>query len=211
MKCKRIVMLKLTNKKFGKLIVIKHAHTTDKKTYWECKCDCGNVVIVKGTNLTYGYTKSCGCLRKALNYNVPYYWLYRILVKGIHEKRYHDFTNDIMTYEDFLTFTNISQCHYCGEPVIWSEHTLYKEPYTRGKVRNIDRRYNLDRKNNSIGYTKENCVVCCSLCNYIKGKTLTYDEMCFLGKSIHEIQRVRKNAGNCFPASNLDIRSSESV
>lgn len=34
-----------------------------KKVYWECQCDCGNIVVVRGTNLKNGHTKSCGCFR----------------------------------------------------------------------------------------------------------------------------------------------------
>lgn len=30
---------------------------------WFCWCDCGNVVVVTGTHLRTGNTKSCGCLR----------------------------------------------------------------------------------------------------------------------------------------------------
>lgn len=30
---------------------------------WNCKCDCGNNVVVIGTNLTRGTTIGCGCLR----------------------------------------------------------------------------------------------------------------------------------------------------
>lgn len=28
---------------------------------WECKCECGNIVIVRGSAITSGNTKSCGC------------------------------------------------------------------------------------------------------------------------------------------------------
>jgi hypothetical protein len=31
---------------------------------WECKCDCGNTTIVRGTVLRFGTVKSCGCYRK---------------------------------------------------------------------------------------------------------------------------------------------------
>ena len=29
---------------------------------WECRCDCGNVVVVSATNLKAGKAKSCGCI-----------------------------------------------------------------------------------------------------------------------------------------------------
>ena len=34
------------------------------RTFWNCKCDCGNEVVVMGKCLTNGNTKSCGCLKK---------------------------------------------------------------------------------------------------------------------------------------------------
>ena len=58
-----------TGQRFGKLFVV---GKSDKKkgkytgAFWECKCDCGNVVIVPGSSLRSGETRSCGCLRKAM-------------------------------------------------------------------------------------------------------------------------------------------------
>jgi len=37
--------------------------------------------------------------------------------------------------------------------------------------------YGLDRKDNSLGYTSENSVPCCTRCNTMKGALLTYEEM----------------------------------
>lgn len=52
----------IAGQKFNRLTVIKFAYRgKDNRAYWECKCDCGNVVIVSGKNLRSGSTKSCGC------------------------------------------------------------------------------------------------------------------------------------------------------
>lgn len=50
----------LTNKKFGKLLVV-YQHS---ENLWACKCDCGNndFVLVKYGDLIYNNKKSCGCL-----------------------------------------------------------------------------------------------------------------------------------------------------
>lgn len=39
----------------------------NKDVYWLCKCDCGNETWVKGSNLTSGAVKSCGCARNHVN------------------------------------------------------------------------------------------------------------------------------------------------
>lgn len=51
----------LTGKVFGKLKVLSFHHT-DGHSYWNCRCECGNDIIVKGKTLSSGKTKSCGCL-----------------------------------------------------------------------------------------------------------------------------------------------------
>ncbi|MGN1298074.1 MAG: HNH endonuclease [Clostridia bacterium] len=54
----------LTGKKFNNLTVISENGKTGKEILWKCKCDCGNVVNVRGYDLKNGHTKSCGCIRK---------------------------------------------------------------------------------------------------------------------------------------------------
>lgn len=58
----------LTGQRFGRLLVLGF----DKKDrfrqfMWLCKCDCGNVVSVRGYSLRSGNTQSCGCLQKETN------------------------------------------------------------------------------------------------------------------------------------------------
>lgn len=54
----------LTGSRYGRLTVLSHEKTPGSKTFWRCRCDCGNEVIVGYGELRYGNTKSCGCLRK---------------------------------------------------------------------------------------------------------------------------------------------------
>ena len=48
----------LTGKRFGRLIVTAYA----QHWKWASVCDCGGRAVVRGDNLRYGRTKSCGCL-----------------------------------------------------------------------------------------------------------------------------------------------------
>jgi len=59
-------LIDLTEKRFGKLLVIKKVKNTNKNksAKWLCKCDCGNEVEVLSYSLLNFHTRSCGCLRK---------------------------------------------------------------------------------------------------------------------------------------------------
>ena len=50
----------LTGKKFGKWEVIKRKIIKDR-TYWLCKCECGNTNHIMSSTLNSGHSKSCGC------------------------------------------------------------------------------------------------------------------------------------------------------
>lgn len=60
----------LTGKRFNKLVVIKRIKRNSRQTYWECKCDCGNLTFTTSAHLKAGHTKSCGCLQKQTVKNV---------------------------------------------------------------------------------------------------------------------------------------------
>ena len=34
----------------------------NQRTYWKCRCDCGNEIIVCARELSRGDAQSCGCL-----------------------------------------------------------------------------------------------------------------------------------------------------
>lgn len=53
-----------TNEVYGRLTVLEFIERKKRNSYWKCKCDCGNEIIIPITYLTTGDTKSCGCLRK---------------------------------------------------------------------------------------------------------------------------------------------------
>ena len=54
----------LTGQRFGRLTALEPTDRRDGSgtLIWLCRCDCGNEVMVSGTQLTGGYKKSCGCL-----------------------------------------------------------------------------------------------------------------------------------------------------
>lgn len=56
----------LTGKKFGRLTVLQRDTSQKfKNVKWICKCECGNIKSIQGSNLISGLTQSCGCLHKS--------------------------------------------------------------------------------------------------------------------------------------------------
>lgn len=159
----------LTGKKFRKLTAIRP--TSERKwglVVWECICDCGNITTAVSNHLVRESVGSCGCLKK-----IPG----NILPEGeasfnslLAKYQYHATNRNFewrLSEEQFRTLTS-SNCHYCGiEPTQKAQHGIRFNGYYI---------YNgIDRLDNSLGYTEENCVSCCGLCNKIK-RTLTYEE-----------------------------------
>ena len=58
-------MIDLVGKTFTRLKVVARAESSPAgSARWRCTCECGAEVVVSGTNLRKGLTKSCGCLRR---------------------------------------------------------------------------------------------------------------------------------------------------
>lgn len=55
----------LVGKKFNKLTALRRdaSRMANGKVYWECLCDCGEVISVFTGHLQNGHTKSCGCIQ----------------------------------------------------------------------------------------------------------------------------------------------------
>ena len=47
---------------FGRLTVVCQRGSKNKYVCWDCKCICGKIVNVRGSDLRKGSIKSCGCL-----------------------------------------------------------------------------------------------------------------------------------------------------
>ena len=173
--------INIFGKKFDRLLVIDNAPSNKYGTaMWKCKCDCGKERIVSGVDLRAGKHKSCGCLKSEINKigkrKKPFWWLY-YKMSYVSKKSKKDFN---ISYDEYLKFTEVTNCHYCNTSIVWKPH--FEKDVKCG--------YNLDRKDNHLGYSKENCVVCCSVCNHVKGNIFTYDEMLILGKTINEIRKI---------------------
>lgn len=138
---------------------------------WNVRCICGFEFESLTQDLKRQECRNC---RMRHTRKRPYESLYNTFVAKA-SKRYPV----QITYDDFLSFTAVTQCHYCDGPISWLQfQTRPRNRKSKGQS------YNLDRKNNSLPYTVENVVVCCARCNLAKNKSFTYDEWLQLGNLI---------------------------
>lgn len=86
-------MTDLVGRAFGELTVLEYVGNYK----WMCKCSCGNTKQIRGSDLTSGRTKSCGCLKKRLIRQQKLIDLTnmvfgRLTVVGISSQEYNDVT-----------------------------------------------------------------------------------------------------------------------
>ena len=83
-----------------------------------------------------------------------------------------------ISYKEFLKWYEETPhiCHYCGinEDNLKPLQDLFDERVTRLEI---------DCKDNSMGYTKDNIVLACHLCNSIKIHLFSEEEMLYIGQN----------------------------
>ena len=153
-----------TGIKNNMLTAIRFCEIKNGRVFWEFNCDCGafikqrvDKILSKKPQVT-----SCGCTRKksfndGLNTDDRLinhiYFKYRQSAK----RRNYSFELSI----NFFSVLVKSDCFYCGSKP-------NRVQYNQSKKRNFIFCNGVDRKNNNIGYTEENCVSCCTICNRAK-------------------------------------------
>lgn len=170
-----------TGNVYGQLTVLKRVEKASygRHAFWLCQCECGNKPIVSGTSLRDGRTKTCGCVHSrqlppgqaAFN---ALYCNYRINARN--KGRIFE-----LTKEDFSFITKMN-CHYCGiEPLQISCYRGLNGDYTHNGV---------DRVDSKKGYTLDNVVPCCSMCNIAK-KNFTRKEFLSWVNRVYSYQHRR--------------------
>ena len=99
--CGCLNKLHLENQKFGFLNVIKEVDSDGKGSQWLCKCDCGNITIVRGVNLTRGSVKSCGCIGSSFNNKKIQKLLFSMNIKFNTEYKFNNCRNILPLPFDF--------------------------------------------------------------------------------------------------------------
>lgn len=131
----------LTNQRFGQLEVIELSEIRNKRSFWLCKCDCGNTKIVRSDALISHKTVSCGCLKKkqdvinmhienqhGLTYHPAYSTWYNMMNRCYSKQN---------TYYDDYGGRGIKVCdewHDVENFCKWADETGFKKPLTIERV-----------------------------------------------------------------------------
>jgi hypothetical protein len=170
----------LTGQRFGKLVVLQSERKTimgNIKTYWKCKCDCGNITVVYGGSLTCGDSRSCECSRNSkkemsIKNQAWYAHIANCKKRGI---------ENFLSKEQYLSISS-EACHYCGGLHVRES----------GGKTNIKIGLNgIDRKDNELFYKLENSLPCCINCNRMKNDMSYEKTMSYLGQLFENI-RLKK-------------------
>ena len=201
----------LVGKRFGRWLVLKGVER-DERGYalWSCRCDCGTEKIVLEGNLKNGHTKSCGCFRIEK-------FIERVTTHGLsktkeyhkkYNKKYHE---NLQSRDDPRRALMQIKNRAKRKGVLWkftkSEWTQWYLEQKRtceyceiliGRVVNeqVPSGISIDRKNNNGPYSEENCCLACYECNRIKGNSLTYDEMMYVGQNFQKPKWQSTISGN---------------
>jgi len=172
--------LDLVGQKFARLTVLKFNGISDKngESLWSCNCDCGEVTITTGNRLTSGNTKSCGCYHKIRTrelFTKPLSFTGTGKVLSSYTKRAEKTGLPFgLSREEFGQLLQ-KDCLYCGG-----------SPSNAWRVHDEDFIYQgIDRVDNERGYTVDNCVPCCMVCNKMK-KAMPQGEFLNHIQKIHE-------------------------
>ncbi len=159
-----------TGKTYGDWTVlgVSSKKTKEQTIYWVCKCECGKTKDVKGTSLRDGSSTGCGCTRSLRLPQTPeslYRKYYRAYKYGCKRKtKTIDFD---ISYEFYRSLVE-KDCYFCGKAP-YDIRYLYNRKRTRSILEDVSCCITgIDRLDNDLGYTEENCVPCCKMCNLMK-------------------------------------------
>ena len=131
----------LTGHKVGTLTVIRFDETRGGHAYWIVRCECGIEKSVQSANIQNPRRKSCGCKGGVQIHGLWKHPLY-------------------LTWQNMMT-----RCYnpnsadwkdYGGRGITVCERWHKVENFVEDMVERPDG-YQIDRRNNELGYSKENC------------------------------------------------------
>lgn len=140
----------LSGNKFGSLKVLRFVEMHRGRSFYECQCDCGNVVIKNAKYLCCGDTTSCGCLK----------------IKNAITNAKNGITHGLSKHPLYKVWASLKdrcfneKCHcysdYGGRGITVSDEWLSFQTFYNDVIGTYKKGLELDRRDNDGNYCKEN-------------------------------------------------------
>jgi hypothetical protein len=148
--------------KFSRLTIITDPYRKDTRTYVYAQCDCSSIIEVQLYKVQTGHTQGCGCEKpKKRTHNLSQHPLYRVW--------------DAIRYR--CNNPNASNFkNYGGRGIKMSQEWSndFLNFYTWAIENNWSKELEIDRINNDLGYSRENCRIVSSKENARNRRNLKY-------------------------------------
>ena len=143
----------LSGEVFDKWKVLERQASHGKKTKYLCRCQCGAVKLVNGSDLVTGKSRQC---TSCGNYQKKDYGVAECnrLIRSYKKNAANRGLEFLISDEECKALFK-QACHYCG----WLESNNFQGKYDHNGI---------DRKNNKLGYIAGNVLPCCYVCNRAK-------------------------------------------
>jgi len=144
----------ITGRKFGRLTVVSKGQNKDKSNHcmWVCTCGCGNLKEVTAGGLIGGNVKSCGCLIEFNESRI----VHGLTKKGYKRPRLYNIWGGIRDRCNCSTSGHYGD--YGGRGIfVCEEWSIFQNFSDWAKVNGYTDYLTLERKNNNLGYSPDNC------------------------------------------------------
>jgi hypothetical protein len=131
----------MTGERYNNLIVVSvdHSKALLKGTYWICRCDCGGEISLRRYDITTGRTKTCRSCRLSTNSRDPLYIVWINMKSRCYNPKHPQFKD------------------YGARGLIISDDWKLSFKTFQEDMPGYAQGLTLERKDNSRGYSKENC------------------------------------------------------
>jgi len=152
--------LNLIGQRFGRLVVTKRARNDrHNQTRWVCVCECGTVKKVTSGMLRNGHARSCGCLNREMT--AARFTKHGAARQGARSVEYGVWCH---LRERCNNPRHSEYKNYGGRGIRVADRWLVGEDgkhpficFLEDVGRRPRRGLSIDRRNNDLGYSKENC------------------------------------------------------
>lgn len=141
----------ISGMRIGHLVVLKYeGQDLRHHALWSCLCDCGKTIRVNSSNLIWGNTKSCGCLRKKLNTE-------KCTTHGLSKTRLYEIWAGMK--KRCINPNSHAYERYGGREITVCNEWMDFPPFYKWAIANgYEEDLTIERKNNDGNYEPSNCV-----------------------------------------------------